>query len=47
MTRTRVLWGLAALLAAPWVVEWLITRRPPVPANLPRFVRPTTGRLNP
>lgn len=48
MTRAvRVLWIAAAVLAAPWLIEWAITRKPPVPVNLPRFVRPQIGRLQP
>lgn len=48
MTRAaRVLWALAAVLAAPWLIEWAITRKPPMPVNLPRFVRPQIGRLQP
>ena len=37
----------AAVLAAPWLIEWAITRKPPVPVNLPRLVRPQIGRLQP
>ena len=44
---TRVLWITAGILAAPWLVEWAVTRKPPVPVNLPRFVRPQIGRLHP
>lgn len=44
--RLRRLWLAAAILAAPWLIEWAVTRRPPVPVNLPHFVRPQIGRLS-